>query len=101
MEPTILRIAKNLDTPEISGPIVVEEPSIKTTSSLIRALREGEIPGNSIIRWEDDKGTLEANVVDFLLEDTIRTKDVHTEEEVKVNSMLVPDGAWRLYVRIR
>ena len=78
-------------------PVLMEDPDILTTIDVINGLKSGSVPGTAIVSWADSDGTLEANVIDFLMQEQISARDTRTGEHVKVDSKLVPDGAWKLF----
>ena len=72
------------------------DENIKTTNDLIKALKDGNIPGNAIIEWNDEKGRLRTNIIDFILYERINAVDPSNNEKVVINTINIPDGSWRL-----
>ena len=78
-------------------PVLSEDPGIMTTMDIIEGLKRGSVPGTAIVRWKDSHGTIEANVIDFIMQESIDAQDASTGEKVSVDSKLVPDGTWQLF----
>lgn len=74
----------------------VVESTIKTRGNLYKALKEGRIPGNSYVEWNDGQGALRVNILDFLTQKVVSAVDPKTGESVKVESAKVPDRSWRV-----
>lgn len=75
---------------------LTEDTTITTRKQLIKALKEGRIPGNAILEWSDDQGTLRANIIDYLLYKKVRARDVQTNESLLIQNQDLQDGSWRL-----
>jgi hypothetical protein len=83
----------------ISTPVskeLVEDPSIQTAQQLIDGLKSGQIQGTSIIEWSDEKGVLQANIIEFLIYEKVKALDPKTGERVLVECDVITDGTWRL-----
>jgi len=71
------------------------DEGIKNTPSLIEGLKNGRVPGTAIVEWRDEKGPLQVNVIDFLMQPILRATDPASGQTVRVKSSAVPDGTWR------
>ena len=98
----ISQIIKEMDSnPSVediaNSRILVENEDIHTTMDIVESLKAGEITGTAIVRWQDRISILEANVIDFLMQEEIESIDATTGENVMVKSIDIPEGSWRLY----
>lgn len=72
------------------------DESIASYNQLLTALKQGNIPGNAVIEWKDEKGKLQVNVVDFLRSLKVKALDPDSGEKVVVEVKKIPDGSWRV-----
>ena len=72
------------------------DESIVTYTQLLSALKQGNIPGNAVVEWKDEKGRLQVNVVDFLRSLKVKALDPDSGEKVVVEVKKIPDGSWRV-----
>ena len=75
---------------------LLPDESVSTTKALITGLKTGEIKGSCFVEWNDEKGSLRVNVIDFLIEQKVKAIDPQTGEQVIVLTEDVQDGSWRL-----
>lgn len=72
------------------------DEDIKTRLQLVAGLKQGMIPGNAIVEWSDEQGSLQVNVIDFLVYGKIKALDPKSGDRIVVESKKIPDGAWRV-----
>lgn len=75
---------------------LTEDNTVQTLADIKKGLKEGRIPGGAVVEWDDEKGSLRVNVIDFLTEDKIKATDPESYECVLVKTSEIPDGSWRL-----
>lgn len=90
----VLGMMKEQSTVKSNARVVDE--SIQTYQDLLKALKEGRIPGSALIEWADEKGKLRANVIEFLMDEKIKASDPDTGESLFVNPEKIPDHTWRV-----
>ena len=72
------------------------DESITTYAQLLNALKQGQIPGNALLEWKDEKGRLQVNVVDFLRSTKVKAVDPDNGESLMVEVKKVANGLWRV-----
>jgi hypothetical protein len=74
----------------------ITDDTIKTTPQLIAALKKGDLPGSAIVEWQDEKGRLQVNVIDFLMEAKLKAVDPNNGDTVVIDSDQILDGTWKV-----
>lgn len=77
---------------------LIENTNIHTKDDLIEGLRNGDVSGSAVIEWKDTHGALRANVIDFILNETVIANDPKTNDKLRVKTEFLLDGTWRLLV---
>jgi len=94
----INEIAKAMDHPpmQAKGRILVVDEDVTDRGLLIKRLKNGAVPGNALVEWEDKTGTMRANVIDFIRGGDIKAFYLKTNDEVEIPHHRVKDGDWRI-----